>query len=65
MKGYTFSEISSEMQQSNFYSSLGFYSSVFLSEANGETERNLSLLWKISLTSGSIQELKKLVRIAK
>ena len=35
-----------------------FTSSVFPSEANGETAKTLSLLWKISLPSSGIQELK-------
>ena len=35
-----------------------FTSAVLPSEANGETGKNLSLLWKISLPSSGIQELK-------
>ena len=35
-----------------------FPSSIFPSEMNAETKTNLSLLWKISLPSGGIQEHK-------
>ena len=48
------------MYQTNFYSLLGdreLSSSVFPSEANGETEKNsLSRLWKILLPPSGIQE---------